>query len=167
LIEIKQQRYPYRILTPLQGSGIHRELSKGTHSVDDGPVAARAAHTGAEFARSLGAEVALIHAIDPALGYAPESGSSPAVLIARAERDGKKLLARFRRQMSLPSSSPAFAQVGNPATEIVKCAQYWPADLIVIGSHGREGVRRALLGSVAEAVIRHTPCPVLVIRAAE
>jgi len=89
------------------------------------------------------------------------------VLIARAERDGKKLLARFRRQMSLPSSSPAFAQFGNPATEIVKCAQYWPADLIVIGSHGREGVRRALLGSVAEAVIRHTPCPVLVIRAAE
>ncbi|WP_145723421.1 universal stress protein [Mesorhizobium tianshanense] len=53
-----------------------------------------------------------------------------------------------------------------PADEIVKAAGEWPADLIVIGSHGRGGVQRALLGSVADGVIRHASCPILVIRAA-
>ena len=43
----------------------------------------------------------------------------------------------------------------------------WPAELIVIGSHGQGGVQRALFGSVADAVMQHTPCPVLVIRASE
>ena len=135
-------------------------------AIDHGPVAAHAAQTGVELARSLGAEVAFIHAVDPALGNATEGGFSPHDLIARAEKDGKKLLTGLRRRMSL-SSSAAFVQVGNPAKEIVKAAQYWPADLIVIGSHGREGVLRALLGSVAETVVRHAPCPVLVIRAKE
>jgi universal stress protein A len=88
-------------------------------------------------------------------------------LIARAERDGKKLLARFYRRMSLQASAPAFVQVGKPAAEIVRAAQYWPADLILIGTHGREGLQRVLLGSVAEAVVRHAPCPVIVIRAKE
>jgi len=44
-------------------------------------------------------------------------------------------------------------------------AKDWPADLIVIGSHGRSGMRRALLGSVAEGVMRNATCPVLVVRA--
>jgi nucleotide-binding universal stress UspA family protein len=46
----------------------------------------------------------------------------------------------------------------------VNAAKEWPADVIVIGSHGRAGVTRVLLGSVAEAVMRHAPCPVLVVR---
>jgi universal stress protein A len=54
--------------------------------------------------------------------------------------------------------------VGKPAAEIVNAAKEWPADVIVIGSHGRAGVTRVLLGSVAEAVMRHAPCPVLVVR---
>jgi len=47
----------------------------------------------------------------------------------------------------------------------VKTAHEWPADLIVTGSHGRHGLGRVLLGSVAEAAIRHAPCSVLVVRA--
>ena len=79
-------------------------------AVDEGPVAARAVHTGTELARSLRAEVALIHAVDPAFSYAPESGFSPNQVIARAERDGKKLLARFRRQMSLQFAAAALVK---------------------------------------------------------
>ena len=56
-------------------------------------------------------------------------------------------------------------QIGSPVGEVVKAAKDWPADLIVIGSHGRGGIRRALLGSVAEGVMRQAPCPVLVVRA--
>ena len=47
---------------------------------------------------------------------------------------------------------------------IVEQAQKWPADLIVCGTHGRRGVRRLLLGSDAEYVVRHTRLPVLLLR---
>jgi universal stress protein A len=57
--------------------------------------------------------------------------------------------------------------IDHPAAEIVKAVKEWPANLIVIGSHGRGGIQRAVLGSVAEAVMRHAPCPVMVIKAEE
>ncbi len=47
---------------------------------------------------------------------------------------------------------------------IVRVAQTWPADLIVIGTHGRRGVGRMLLGSDAEQVLRYAPVPVLLVR---
>jgi nucleotide-binding universal stress UspA family protein len=55
--------------------------------------------------------------------------------------------------------------VGEPAIEIVALAAALDADTIVLGTHGRRGVRRALLGSVAESVVRRAGCPVLVVRA--
>ena len=53
---------------------------------------------------------------------------------------------------------------GRPATALCKTAQDLGAALIVIGSHGRTGLERLFIGSVAEAVLRHSPCPVLVIK---
>ena len=54
---------------------------------------------------------------------------------------------------------------GNPAAEILQMAQVCHADLIVMGSHGRDGLRRWLMGSVAEAVMRKATCPVLTVTA--
>ncbi len=56
---------------------------------------------------------------------------------------------------------------GSPAIEIVELAKSLPADLIVISTHGRSGLKHVLLGSVAEHVVRHAPCPVLVVRESE
>jgi len=53
---------------------------------------------------------------------------------------------------------------GSPAVAIVQYARSIGADAIVVGTHGREGVSRLLMGSVAEHVVRHAPCPVLVVR---
>ena len=136
-------------------------------AVDESAFAARAADVGFELARSLGAEVAFIHVIDPSLVSAPESGIPAGEIIALAEQDGRRLLAAFSRRASAQPPPLEFIHVGKPATEIVKAAKDWPADLIVIGSHGRGGVERLLLGSVAEAVMRHAACPVLVVRAWE
>lgn len=136
-------------------------------AADDDPVAVHASEIGAELARSLGAEVALIYVLDTSAGYAAETGIAPQELAAQGDRDGKKLLAGFRERLQLPTSAPEFVQTGVPATEIVKAAKDWPADLIVIGSHGRSGLERAIVGSIAEAVMRHAPCPVLVVRAQE
>lgn len=62
----------------------------------------------------------------------------------------------FRTEVSTPDADPRHA--------IVEAARDWPADVIVVGSHGRRGVDRLLLGSVAESVVRHAPCSVDVVR---
>jgi nucleotide-binding universal stress UspA family protein len=53
---------------------------------------------------------------------------------------------------------------GDPRVEIVDKATSWGADLVIVGSHGRAGIKRLLLGSVAEYVIRHASCSVEVAR---
>jgi nucleotide-binding universal stress UspA family protein len=55
---------------------------------------------------------------------------------------------------------------GEPQHTILDCAQTWHADLIVLGSHGRKGLDRFVLGSVSEAVARHAPCSVEIVRSA-
>jgi nucleotide-binding universal stress UspA family protein len=56
-----------------------------------------------------------------------------------------------------------FVREGEPATEIVRFAQEHNCDLIVMGTHGRTGLRRLLMGSVAERVLRHASCPVMTV----
>jgi len=58
----------------------------------------------------------------------------------------------------------AHLRIGKAATEIVDVAENLSAGLIVVGSRGLSGIRRALMGSVSDAVIRHAHCPVLVVR---
>ena len=58
----------------------------------------------------------------------------------------------------------AHLRVGNAAPEIVALAEEIEAGLIVMGSRGQGGIRRALIGSVSDAVVRHAHCPVLVVR---
>jgi universal stress protein A len=56
---------------------------------------------------------------------------------------------------------------GDPATEIVKFAKENAVDMIVMTTHGRSGISRLLMGSVAEHVVRRAPCPVLTLKSAE
>ena len=132
-------------------------------AVDNEPVAAHAADIGMELSRELNVETALVYVI--AIDYMGDTGISSEQLIALAEQEGKQVLNDFSQRLAPKSGALTFLLRGVPGTEIVKAAREWPADLIVIGSHGRSGMQRALLGSVAEAVMRHAPCPVLVVRA--
>jgi nucleotide-binding universal stress UspA family protein len=133
-------------------------------TIDDDPGAVHAAHVDVALARLLAAEMALIHVVDPSLTAIPEAGIPAGALIAQAEYDGKRLMAEFRRQFS-DCFALEFLRLGSPAAEIIEASTLWPADLIVIGSHGRGGFSRVVLGSVSDAVIRHAPYPVLVVRA--
>jgi len=75
---------------------------------------------------------------------------------------------QFRRVV--PDEVRRFLQVevlvvpGAPATEIIRTAAAKGTDLIITGTHGRTGLRRILMGSVAERVLRSAPCPVLTVR---
>ena len=120
-----------------------------------------------ELARRLDAQVALIHVIDPALVLDPEAGIGADELVQKAREDAARVVAGFRARLQADARALGFVPLGSPGSEIVKAATEWQADVIVIGSHGRRGITRALMGSVAEAVVRHAPCPVLVVRAKE
>lgn len=134
-------------------------------AIDDSPIAAHAADVGLELVRALGGEAAFIHVVDPAPATNPEGGIPAWELVAIDDQAGKRLLAAFHERAALTPPALEFARHGKPAEEIVEAAREWPADLIVVGSHGRGGIGRILLGSVAESVARHAPCPVLVVRA--
>ncbi len=82
------------------------------------------------------------------------------------EQIRENLVESFGREVDL-SKYPGLefvALFGSPAHEIAHYAEESGAGLIVISSHGRTGLTRMLLGSVAEQVVRHAPCPVLVLR---
>jgi universal stress protein A len=81
-----------------------------------------------------------------------ESETSLVRLIARGSNTDKRLRHEFRTLH------------GDPATEIVRIATEEHADLIVMATAGRSGLKRFLMGSVAEAVAREAPCPVLSLR---
>ncbi|HUH00842.1 MAG TPA: universal stress protein [Kofleriaceae bacterium] len=73
------------------------------------------------------------------------------------------------RARQLPGPPPrvvVYTRIGDPAAEILRLADEVHADLIVAGTHGRTGLQRLLLGSVAEAVTRRARCPVLISRPA-
>jgi nucleotide-binding universal stress UspA family protein len=61
-------------------------------------------------------------------------------------------------------NAESILRVGYPFEEIVQIANYYHVDLIVIGSHGRSGIARLLVGSTAERVVEHASCPVLVVK---
>ena len=134
-------------------------------AVESGPIATHAIDVGLELASTLKAETALIHVAEPPVSYGTDTGIPAAELRALAREEGERKLLGVRERLKLPASTLEFLEGGNPAIEIVNTAKAWPADLIVIGSHGRSGLDRVLLGSVAEAVVRQAPCPVLVVRA--
>lgn len=137
-------------------------------AVDESVFAAHAADEGLALARQLDAEVAFVTVVDPAkMRLAADTGISEERWIAMAQRDAKNLLHAFTSRAATTPPSLEFVETGKPAAKIVEAAKNWPADLIVMGTHGRNIVSNILLGSVAQGVLRHAPCPVMVLRAHE
>lgn len=135
-------------------------------AVDGGAPSARAAAVASALAAELKSEIRLFHAVEPPTA-AVQTGMSPAEVTRLAERESEAAFASLFGLLP-PSVSPQRVWgAGEPANEILRAAADWRADLLVIGSHGRDGVMRVLLGSVAEKVMRHATCPVLVIKATE
>ena len=123
---------------------------------------------GIEMAKQLRGRVLLLHVIPAFDSSSPvfSTGAFPIAelqdkLQAEAEDKAKALVAGTDRQ---PVVIHTVAVTGDPFQEICRVAADEEVDLIVMGSHGRTGLRHVLLGSVAERVVRHAQCPVLVVR---
>jgi nucleotide-binding universal stress UspA family protein len=119
-----------------------------------------------ELGRRFGAELTLMHAHQvPAYLYPEGMMPLSADIVADLERS---IIAELGRLAARASAAGVAAttchSIGVAVDEIVRAAAELPADLIVMGTHGRTGIRHALLGSVAEKVVRRAPCPVLTVR---
>jgi nucleotide-binding universal stress UspA family protein len=116
-----------------------------------------------------GAKLAVVHVaahyheVQP---FFPQSYGPNMTTHLQLEQLAREALARELEQVEGCADVERFFEIGAPYAEIVRRAEAWRADLIVVGSHGKTGLSRALLGSVAEHVVRVAHCPVLVSRPA-
>jgi nucleotide-binding universal stress UspA family protein len=119
-----------------------------------------------ELARQFGAKVHLLHVIGiPTLGV-PELGVAltSTVIDSLVHDDQEALDQLVERKKALADFGEVMLRTGDARDLINQTAKEISADLIVMGTHGRRGVTRALLGSVTETVVRTAPCPVLTVR---
>jgi nucleotide-binding universal stress UspA family protein len=140
---------------------------------DFSPCSARAASYAADLARSCGATLVLHHASDvPAGLHGDESiqphAHGPRVRLDAYAREGaearlQREAERLRGSDAAPAISTHF-DFGPVQAAIARAAEASAADLIVMGTHGRSGWRRGLMGSVTEDVLRASKVPVLVLR---
>ncbi len=133
-------------------------------AVDDSEYADLAATAGIELAESLGAEVGLVNVFDPAVGPGATWGLPADRIAEMSEQAARHIVASFRKRAARISRVREWVEPGTPGLKIIEVAKGWPADLIVVGSHGRGKVGGLLLGSVSQAVLHHAACPVLVVR---
>ncbi len=108
-------------------------------------------------ARDAGAKLVIVHVMEPALAYAA------GVAYYGAPNPREEML---RAVVPPASDVPCEHQslTGVPAESIIEYAEEIDADIIVMGTHGRTGISRMLMGSVAEAVVRRAPCPVVTVK---
>lgn len=122
----------------------------------------------AEVAEKFGAELVLLHVVQDLTLVVPDvmmplPVAAPAVedMVSGAKAGIAKMVEKLGFQKLAPKAE---VRIGAPAAEIVAAAADLKADLLCIGTHGRTGLAHFLLGSVAERIVRHAPCPVLTVR---
>lgn len=122
-----------------------------------------------DLAERLGAAVQVLHVYQiPVYGF-PDGAflAGPEIATKLSETAQKGLDALVARISQRGPKVQGILRQGSPAEEIVATAKESGADLVVIGTHGRKGLAHALLGSVAERVVRTSTVPVLTIRTPE
>lgn len=140
-------------------------FSKVLIAVDRVPLALKVARQGILLGEDLQAQIALIHVIDSshALGNI-DAGILPEQALATLKQEGRDFLDRLLEMYAKQLNILDFLLEGNPSEEIILMAKAWEADILVMGTHGRTGVKKLLMGSVAETVIRQSPCLVSIVR---
>jgi nucleotide-binding universal stress UspA family protein len=115
-----------------------------------------------EYARHFGAKLYVVHVV-----YFPPQMPEQNVgrVIDVLLKDGEKRLKTLIRRISDPELifHPE-VRIGTVDREIIELARKEKIDVIVMGTHGRTGLAHVFLGSVAERVVRHAPCPVLTVK---
>jgi len=140
--------------------------------VDGSATSARGLEQAIRLAKDQGARLRLVHVVEEYVVVqstgVPEAGSYVGDLIDSLQAEGKKIIAKataLAGQRGVKADGVTFESFSSRSSDyIVREAKRWKADLIVMGTHGRRGVNRLVLGSDAEIVVRTSPVPVLLVR---
>ncbi|MCU0702503.1 MAG: universal stress protein [Fimbriiglobus sp.] len=143
---------------------IHRVLVP----VDLSGTSEKALGYAAELSEKLGAKLTVLYVVAEPAAVLPDMMMPVPVATADAEElldSGRQAVVNLIAAKNLGRLNPVIdVRLGSAAQEIVAAAKELPADLLVVGTHGRTGLTHLLLGSVAEHVVRHAPCPVMTVR---
>ena len=134
-------------------------------ATDGSPDARHAAQTAVELAERTGSELHVVHVGEYLPTYLAQTEEEPAELREAARRLLQEEAGRLGSTGGAVTDT--HLRLGRPAEEIVDLSEELNVGVIVVGSRGQSALRRALMGSVSDSVVRHAPCPVFVIRAAE
>jgi len=140
--------------------------------IDGSNTAQRGLNEAVGLAKTLGSRIRLVHAINDAELISPyASGTNYEDLFDQVERHGTALLQEAEaavRAAGVAVDTKLLEANGVVVGEqVLQAAANWAADLIVCGTHGRRGLRRIVMGSDAEYIVRQSPVPVLLVRAAD
>lgn len=138
-------------------------------AVDGSRAAALGLKEAVALAKDQKARLLLVHVVDEHLLVpALDAFAGAAAAIEAMRASGHKIVEKAReyaRGQGVTCDSAVLETLAAPAADvIVKQARKWRADLLVLGTHGRRGLRRLVLGSDAEQVVRNSPVPVLLVR---
>jgi nucleotide-binding universal stress UspA family protein len=138
-------------------------------AVDGSTASLRGLDEAIKVAKGTGGQLMLLHVVNElvmASDYVPSVYFEP--IYQSLRESGAKVLEQAvaaAQRANLSCEQKLIETLGaRVADEIVRQAKHWPADLIVMGTHGRRGLKRLALGSDAELVLRQAPVPVLLVR---
>ncbi len=138
--------------------------------VDGSETSNKALVTGLQMARETGAIVRLVNTVNEMayLGGIDPYGTYSADVVGMMREGGARVLTdamAVAKSAGVEASQELLEEAGKRLGEsVAEAAKAWKADLVVVGSHGRRGIGRVLLGSGAEQIVRLAPVPVLVVR---
>jgi nucleotide-binding universal stress UspA family protein len=134
------------------------------HPTDYSDHSSYALNIAADLARQHGASVLVLHIVSSLSPSAVSYGEVATELEPEGYR--RRIAEDLRRSVPAPEGIEVeyLVSEGDPVEQIVTVAQEQSCDLIVMGTHGRTGLRHLMIGSVAEGVVRRGPCPVLTAR---
>ncbi len=135
-------------------------------ALDDSKSSEEALSVVARQIRSEGSEVRILHVLQPiTLSAPPQMSSDYTPELQELGKRAKELLERAAKSLREAGfKAETLLKKGDIRGTILDEAAEWKADLIVLGSHGKGGAQRFLLGNVAESVARHAPCSVEIVR---
>ena len=138
--------------------------------VDGSPTSNAGLKEALKLAKSQHAKVCVLHVVDEMIVFnVPEGAVNVGPVIEELRRGGRRVLEKARKLAAAQGvrAEPDLRESAGVrvADVITGRARRWRADLIVMGTHGRRGVNRMLLGSDAELVVRNASAPVLLVRA--
>ena len=148
--------------------------------IDDSKYAENATQQGFDLARQFNAKVALVHIVEPVVTAPMNDTSMMGTFIPTLnvgvedmqieniqEQYASKLMSNTIARYGEGLEITQFNEYGSAEEAIINCASQFSADLIVVGTHSRNGLDRLLMGNVAEYVVRHSPVAVLVVPLSE